>query len=312
MRHKTLHLGPGDVAVAAQLIRESQLVAFPTETVYGLGASAFDERAILEVFQVKGRPSDNPLIVHVHALEQVNQVAVGMSSAFYVLAEAFWPGPLTLVVEKRATLPGMGSAHLHSIAVRMPAHPVALELIRQAGVPLVAPSANLSGKPSPTEVAHVLEDLDGRIAAVIDGGRSELGIESTVIDVRGPVPCVLRPGCISLAMIEEVLHTRIEGSSSATVPAAPGMKYRHYSPQCPVFLFKDLATLEARRQQASATTKQMVLMPSAHNLYEELRRADREGYHEILVLCTDQVRAQEGLMNRLIKAAGIEQLAAFF
>jgi L-threonylcarbamoyladenylate synthase len=306
MCNNTLHLRPEEVAIAAEFLKQGQLVAFATETVYGLGASAFDAKAILEIFRVKGRPSDNPLIVHVHSLEQVDSLAVSIPPSFYLLAAAFWPGPLTMVLERKSILPGVISAGLNSVAVRMPSHPLALELLRRVGVPLVAPSANLSGKPSPTEASHVLEDLAGLIAAVLDGGRSEVGIESTVIDLRGPVPYVLRPGCISTSMIEGVLGSLLEVSAhtSGDAPASPGMKYRHYSPKCPVLLFEELVDLEAHRQAASDLTKHLVLIPSAHNLYEELRRADREGYNEVLVLCTEQVRAQEGLMNRLIKAAG--------
>lgn len=306
MCNDTLHLGPEEVGIAAELLKRGKLVAFATETVYGLGARAFDERAILEIFRVKGRPSDNPLIVHVHSLEQVDSVAVSVPPSFYLLAAAFWPGPLTMVLERKSTLPGSVSAGLNSVAVRMPSHPLALELIRRVGTPLVAPSANLSGRPSPTEVSHVLEDLAGCIAAVLDGGKSEVGIESTVIDLRGSVPYVLRPGCISTSMIEGVLGSLVGASApiSGDAPAAPGMKYRHYSPQCPVLLFEDEGALDAHVQMVSPPAKPMVLIPSAHNLYEELRRADREGYTEVLVLCTERVRAQEGLMNRLAKASG--------
>lgn len=214
--NRTLLFPPGrdTISAAAGLIQRGGLVAFPTETVYGLGADATKGRAVARIFVAKGRPADNPLIVHVAALEQVKQVAASIPGSALGLIRCFWPGPLSLVLPRAASLPREVSAGLPTVAVRMPAHPVALSLIRTAGVPLAAPSANRSGKPSPTEVRHVLEDLAGRIDAVLDGGPCKIGIESTVLDLSGTRPVILRPGGVSRERLEKVLGIRVYEKSS--------------------------------------------------------------------------------------------------
>jgi len=320
---QTRVLDRSELETAAELILAGQLVAFPTETVYGLGASVFHEEAIESIFRVKGRPSDNPLIVHVHSLEQVKEVAREIPPLFYQLAEAFWPGPLTCILKRNSSVPSLVSAGLDSVAVRMPSHKTALELILRAQVPLVGPSANLSGKPSPTSVEHVLEDFKGQIAAVVDGGESEFGIESTVISLLGGKPVILRPGSITQACLEKILGYSLEVEHAVTTGAvvSPGMKYRHYAPKCPIVLVDTMAQLleQLRAQpQKGKRGSCMVLSHSALNLkspgiqfhllsaktlYSLLRRSDAEGVQVLFVLCDQQMQADEALMNRLMKAA---------
>ena len=304
---------------AADLIRSGQLVAFPTETVYGLGASVFHTEAVASIFQVKGRPSDNPLIIHVHSVEQVEEVACEIPPIFYELVDAFWPGPLTCVLKRHPRVPFSVSAGLESVAVRMPSHPVALELIRLVQAPLVAPSANLSGKPSPTCLSHVLEDFQGKIAAVVEGGESEFGIESTVVSLLGEKPVLLRPGSITRERLEERLNCTIEVAHGIpTGPVlSPGMKYRHYAPKCPIVIVETLDEL-SEKLLYPLKGKRMVLshsalnffasntvfhLLSAKNLYSLLRVSDSEGVEEIVVLCDSAMQQDAALMNRLIKAA---------
>ena len=201
----TERLSPDQLQRAADLLKAGHLVAFPTETVYGLGAPIFSPEAIQSIFKVKGRPADNPLIAHVSSVEQVSRIALEIPEAFYRLAEVFFPGPLTVVLKRRPDVPSIVSAGLETIAVRMPSHPIALKLISLVDEPLVAPSANLSGMPSSTQAEHVLDDFDGKIAAVVDGGKTEIGIESTVINLLGETPILLRPGSISKEALEKVL-----------------------------------------------------------------------------------------------------------
>lgn len=238
---------PEVIAWAAGILRAGGLVAFPTETVYGLGANAFDPRAVAAVFRVKGRPADNPLIVHVAEREAVFRLASRVGRRAFLLMDSFWPGPLTIVLPRKEVLPAEVSAGLGTVAVRMPAHQAALDLIAAAGVPVAAPSANLSGRPSPTTAGHVLADLGDAIDAVLDGGPAGIGVESTVLDLTAPVPTVLRPGGVTLeelcAVIGEVrLDPRAEGegagagSDGPEKPRSPGMKYRHYAPRAPLIL----------------------------------------------------------------------------
>lgn len=229
---------------AAEILLRGGLVAFPTETVYGLGANALDPDAVKEIFKVKRRPADNPLIVHVTGLEQAGALVENIPPEAVRLAQQFWPGPLTLVLPKKKVVPEIITAGLFSVAVRVPAHPLALKLIQATGFPLAAPSANLSGRPSPTTAAHVLEDLAGRIEAVLDGGPCTIGLESTVLSLLSSPPVLLRPGGVTLVKLEEVCGKKILDLSSAgekgndweSVPRSPGMKYRHYAPRAPLYL----------------------------------------------------------------------------
>jgi L-threonylcarbamoyladenylate synthase len=224
-----------DIVLAAQILRDGGLVAFPTETVYGLGADAFSWSAVARIFEAKGRPADDPLIVHVLDLEQAARVA-RLSALARELAEAFMPGPLTLVLPRLAVVPDVVTAGLDTVAVRMPAHPVALALLASAGLPIAAPSANLFSRPSPTRASHVLEDLGGRIDAIVDGGPSPVGVESTIVDLSEQEPRLLRPGGLAAEAIEAVLGQPLLPAVAAVAPRAPGMLATHYAPRTPLVL----------------------------------------------------------------------------
>ena len=233
-----LDASPASLARAAECLRAGGLVAFPTETVYGLGAHALDVRAVRRVFDAKGRPANDPLIVHVRTVEDVRGLAV-VSEVAERLARRFWPGPLTLVLPKKDHVPPEVTAGLSTVAVRVPAHPVARGLLEAAKIPIAAPSANLFSRPSPTRAQHVLQDLDGRIDLVIDGGATDLGLESTVLDLTSTPPTILRPGALTLEHLGESVagvRWREEGRIDA-VPASPGLMPKHYSPRAPLTLF---------------------------------------------------------------------------
>ncbi len=317
-----LILGASELEHAAHLLSLGKLVAFPTETVYGLGARLIDAAAILSLFQVKGRPSDNPLIVHVQSLEEVEELVSEISPSFYRLAEHFWPGPLTMVLKKRSTLSSPALAGLDSIALRWPAHPIACALIQRVG-PLVAPSANRSGKPSPTCVAHVVEDFEGEIAAVVEGGVTEWGIESTVISLLRGEPMLLRPGSITQAALEEVLGRGLMQASGEDERRSPGMRYRHYAPACPLLLIKTGKELEERLLNAPARRTVLSHAPlglklpntefhtlAAANLYARLRASDQRGDQEILVLWEAPLQEDAALSNRLMRASSGAILAS--
>ncbi len=227
-----------NIRICADAILRGEVIAFPTETVYGLGANAFDERAIKKIFRVKRRPADNPMIVHVASIEQAENLFQKIPKHFYALAHAFLPGPLSIIGYKNVSVPDIVTAGLTKVAVRMPAHRIARALIRTAGVPLVAPSANISGSPSPTTPEDVMSDLGGKIFGVLDGGQCKIGIESTVIDLTGRGPTILRPGKITAKEIEDIIHTKVHiARQSQTQPASPGMKYIHYAPKARLILF---------------------------------------------------------------------------
>ncbi|GKV69144.1 threonylcarbamoyl-AMP synthase [Sporosarcina sp. NCCP-2716] len=220
-------------------LRKGEVAAFPTETVYGLGALATDPEAARKIFEAKGRPSDNPLIVHIGTKEEAGRYAAEISETAVRLMDAFWPGPLTLIFKERpGVIAKSVTVGIGTVGLRMPDHPVALRLLRMLGGPLAAPSANRSGKPSPTEAAHVLHDLDGKIPFILDGGATGVGVESTVLDMTSVPPAILRPGGITAEMIEDVIGpVRTEtGAAEEEAPKAPGMKYMHYSPDAPVWL----------------------------------------------------------------------------
>ena len=227
---------------AGKIIQAGGLVAFPTETVYGLGGNALDPSASKKIYAAKGRPSDNPLIAHIADGEMLEELAAGVPENAKLLMDAFWPGPLTMIFKKKTSVPYETTGGLDTVAVRMPAHAGALALIRAAGVPIAAPSANASGRPSPTCAAHVEEDLFGKIDMILDGGHSDIGVESTIVDLTGEIPCILRPGYITEEMLQEVVGevcmdpTLMDGNSKER-PKAPGMRYRHYAPKAPMTLY---------------------------------------------------------------------------
>lgn len=298
-------LSPDAIGEAAGLLLQRELVAFPTETVYGLGALLASEEAIARLFSAKRRPADNPLIAHVSSIEMGQEIADWSAPDALQLARLFWPGPLTLVLPKKGEISPLATAGLETIALRLPAHPVAQALIEAVGQPLVAPSANLSGRPSPTEASHVLEDLEGAIAAVVDGGVCPLGIESTVIALLDGEALLLRPGSLPAGTIEEALGKPLlrPAQKEGEPPLSPGMRHRHYAPKAAVRLISSKEEAPAGDPFILSAVAGEGLPLSGASLYQMLRRADREGRREIFVVCDEKVKQDEALMNRLQKAA---------
>ncbi len=282
-----------DLSKAIASLQSGEPIVFPTETVYGLGAPLFDEEAVKKIFQIKGRPHDNPLIAHISSLEKARRLSDALGADFYTLAEAFWPGPLAIVVKRRKEVPEIVSAGQPTVAIRMPSHPIARRLIEGVGEPLVAPSANLSGKPSPTCLQDVLEDLNGKVPFAIDGGPCEVGIESTVISLYHPIPTILRPGKITKEMLEEALGRSVGIPVPGEPILSPGMKYRHYAPKAPIRLVYLLEELQGP-----------FILPTQQTLYAQLREADRMGVKSIEIFCDAAVQSDAALMNRLLRAAG--------
>ena len=324
---------------AGELIAAGELVAFPTETVYGLGGDALHPEAAKKIYAAKGRPSDNPLIVHIAEVLDLERVAKVVPEQAKRLAEAFWPGPLTMVVWKSENVPYATTGGLDTVAVRMPNHPVALELIRKSGKLIAAPSANTSGRPSPTEGLHVMEDLDGRIAMVLDSGPVGIGIESTIIDLTEKIPMVLRPGYITPEMLSEVLGEEvimdpgIIAADDTTKPKAPGMKYKHYAPKADMVIVdgeKETVVQEImnfiQRAKADGLKAAVIATDETKSLYEVdvvlsigtreeedsiarrmykiLRDCDKLDVDVIYSESFQTPRIGQAIMNRLLKAAG--------
>lgn len=320
------------VQTAGKILRRGGLVAIPTETVYGLAANALNGTAVAGIFKAKGRPQDNPLIVHVASMEEIPSLTADFPPQAYALAQAYWPGPLTIIVKKSALIPDEVSAGLDTVGIRMPSHPAARAIIRAAGVPLAAPSANLSGSPSPTNAARVFSDMEGRIDAVVDGGDCGVGVESTVITVAQNPPCLLRPGGITLEQLEAVLgHVEVhpaifEALKAGQQAASPGMKYRHYAPETKVVLLKgtaeqfcdyvngrnDCAALCFEGEQALLHVpcvsygKQGNAESQAHGLFEALRRLDSLGKPIAYARYPESGGVGMAVLNRLLRAAGFE------
>lgn len=291
-----------NVQEAAKALKRGGVVAFPTETVYGLGASVFLPHAIEKIFRVKGRPQDNPLIVHISHLDQLFLIVEVLPPLFTLLAKKFFPGPLTLLLPKKESVPGIVSAHLPMIGVRMPAHPLARQLIDAVGVPLVAPSANLSGKPSSTTAQHVLEDFGDAIEGIVDGGACHFGIESTVLSLL-PTPQILRPGAITQEQLENVVGYSIPyADEHAERPLSPGMKYRHYSPHAKVVFFDSKPAFEAYLG-ANGHSKMVLSSIKAEELYSVFRKADEEALEEVVIFCDSATLNNRALMNRIRRAS---------
>lgn len=333
------HIDTDVMEQAGKLIAEGELVAFPTETVYGLGGDALDPDASRKIYAAKGRPSDNPLIVHIADFDDMKRVAREVPEQAKKLADAFWPGPLTMIVWKSDAVPEATTGGMQTVAVRMPNHPVALELIRQSGCLIAAPSANTSGRPSPTEAQHVAEDLSGKIAMILDGGPVGIGIESTIIDLTEEKPMILRPGYITPEMLSEVLQEEVVidpgiiAADDTRKPKAPGMKYKHYAPKAEMIIVdgaqdavihKINELTAAKRAEgkkvaviATDETKdrydaQVILSMGkradedaiAQHLYKILRECDELDVGEIYSECFQTPRIGQAIMNRLLKAAG--------
>ncbi len=331
--------GKTDMQEAAALIRAGELVAFPTETVYGLGADALRPEASRKIYEAKGRPSDNPLIVHIAEFEDLVSIAREVPRQARLLADAFWPGPLTMIVWKNDRVPYETTGGMETVAVRMPDHPVALRLIRESGCLVAAPSANISGRPSPTEAAHVARDMDGRIPMILDGGAVGIGIESTIIDLTEETPMILRPGYITQEMLTDALgeEVRIDpgiiASDSGQKPKAPGMKYKHYAPKADLILVegetgKVIETINRLAGERRAAGKKVGIIATdetmerydgadtvsigarsdedaiARHLYKLLREFDDRGADIIYSESFATPRIGQAIMNRLLKAAG--------
>ncbi|MGI6264853.1 MAG: L-threonylcarbamoyladenylate synthase [Acutalibacteraceae bacterium] len=336
MRYTTKLLtdSPADIAVAAELLRRGEAVGIPTETVYGLAADATNEAAVAKIFAAKGRPQDNPLIVHVAAFEEIEPLVAAIPDTARRLADAFWPGPLTMIFPRSSRIPASVCGGLDTVGIRLPAHPVARALIRQSGRPLAAPSGNLSGRPSPTTAAHMLEDMNGRIPAIVDGGESGVGLESTVISLTEDAVRILRPGGITPDMLKSVVTT-VDVDPAVTAPletgakaASPGMKYKHYAPRAKVTLLRGGAAAFAAYVNARAGEHPTALcfdgeegaltVPTltygkrrdaaeqAHRLFDALRRLDEEGATRVYAACPAADGVGLAVYNRILRAAGFE------
>ncbi len=322
------------LANAGEMIRQGRLVAFPTETVYGLGANGLSAQAVRRIFVVKCRPPDNPLILHIAALDDLPRVACQVPSSAYALAARFWPGPLTLILQRNKAVPDEVSAGLDTIAVRIPAHRVALALIHASKTPIAAPSANHAGRPSPTTAAHVLHDLGERVELILDGGETDVGVESTVLDLTVTPPCILRPGGIAIEELKKVTGKvdRLGVERQDSGPArSPGLKYRHYAPQTPLILVSGtemvakiitlIAQYKAEGQRVGVLAGEensshykeadyvVIIGPRADlpqiakNLFAGLRQLDAAGADVLVAEIFDEQGIGAAIMNRLRKAA---------
>ena len=339
--YKILTNTPADDAVirqAGEILRSGGLVAFPTETVYGLGGDALNPESSQKIYEAKGRPSDNPLIVHICRWEDIHYIAEDPTGKAKILAEAFWPGPLTMILKKKDTVPIETTGGLSTVAVRYPSHPAALRMIDAAGGYVAAPSANTSGKPSPTTAEYVAEDMTGRIDMILDGGAVGIGLESTIIDLTGDEPMILRPGYVTEEMLQEVLgkvamdKTILDGNAKDR-PKAPGMRYRHYAPKGQLSIVEGpekpvvdtinelcvRALSEGKKTGIIGTDETVALYHAdsiksvgsrddeeaiAHSLYRILRAFDDEDVDVIYSESFSSRGMGQAIMNRLLKAAG--------
>lgn len=328
-----------DINVAATILQEGGLVAVPTETVYGLAANALNTDAVANIFKAKGRPSDNPLIVHISSLSMLDSLVLHIPPVAQSLMNAFWPGPLTLIFKANPIIPKIVTGGLDTVGIRFPSHPVMQNLIDTCKLPLAAPSANTSGKPSPTNAKRVLEDMNGKVDAVLDGGECDFGVESTVLDITGDIPTLLRPGGITIEMLEKVVGKVLvdpalyKKPDASIVPKAPGMKYTHYSPNAEVIIVEGPITnviekindltkidkLNGKKVGVLATddTKTSFhadlvisvgtdnhLQTIASHLFEALRRFDDKKIDTVYSLSFPKHDIGIAVMNRLEKAAG--------
>ncbi len=321
-------LNTNAIKKAAALLKAGEVVAVPTETVYGLAANAYDETAVRKIFTAKGRPQDNPLIVHIASVSELQNLVKEVPEAAKKLANAFWPGPLTVILPKSDKIPDAVSAGLPTVAVRCPAHPVARAVIEAAGVPLAAPSANRSGSPSPTNAKTVFDDMDGRIPLILDGGSSEVGVESTVITLAASVPRVLRPGGVTVEQLREVLGEVLVDDAvlhqlkDGEIASSPGMKYKHYAPRAEITIVR--GTLENFRAFVAGKDAFVLCFAGeeqyfdravtygeadndaaqANRLFDALRELDARGAKTVYARCPALSGVGLAVYNRLIRAAG--------
>ena len=322
------------IGAAAKILREGGLVAIPTETVYGLGANGLDSEAVQRIFEAKGRPNDNPLILHVTGQQWLPRYCRDVPPIAYVLARKFWPGPLTMILKRKPIVPDETTAGLDTVAMRCPNHPVTLAIIREAGIPIAAPSANTSGRPSCTSAQDVLEDMDGKIQGVVDGGPCTVGVESTILDLTCEPPRLLRPGGLPLEDLERLIgHIDVDKAVTSALkegekPKAPGMKYRHYAPKAPVTVITGAPEKSAREIQKRVTPTSGVIcfdeyahlfreqevhtlgpsgdkLTQAQRVFDALRTFDNSAVTEIFAQCPDNRGLGLAVGNRLKKSRRI-------
>lgn len=330
----TKRLTSNDIDIAADIIKNGGLVAIPTETVYGLAANALDGKAVSKIFKAKGRPMDNPLIVHVSCIEEIDKLVSEIPPQAKKLANTFWPGPLTIILKRSNIIPAEVSAGLDTVAIRLPNNDVTRKLIKIAGVPLAAPSANTSGSPSPTSANHVLHDLDGKIDAILDAGNCRVGLESTVITLTSPVPTLLRPGGITVEELRNVLgnveidKAVIDKVDSLETVSSPGMKYKHYSPKTKIIIVDGdnesfIKYVNSRSSDKVAALCYIDDQPKlnvktvtfgkmndynmqANELFSALRKIDDLNVNIVYARCPKKSGVGLAVYNRLIRAAGFE------
>ncbi|WP_353093707.1 L-threonylcarbamoyladenylate synthase [Tissierella praeacuta] len=325
------------ISEAVNIIKNSGIVAFPTETVYGLGANGFDESAIKKIFEAKGRPQDNPLILHVHSMEKVEELVEEVPDIARKCMEEFWPGPLTILFRRSNNVPDMITAGLDTVAIRMPEHRIALELIKMSDVPIAAPSANTSGRPSPTSADHVIEDLMNKVDMIIDGGDTGIGLESTVLDLSGDSPMILRPGGVTKEQLQRIIpnvtiDSAIIKENENIIPKSPGQKYRHYAPKSDMMVFsgdveKIVENIVEKTKEYINSGKRVGVICTeetkkfykdgliisigsrqnketiAHNLFNTLRSFDEKNVDIILAEGVELSDLGIAIMNRMMKAA---------
>lgn len=325
------------ISEAVKILRTGGTVVFPTETVYGLGANGLDEKAVRKIFQAKGRPADNPLILHVYSMGHVEVLVKDIPKVAENCMEEFWPGPLTILFKKSSKVPKIITAGLDTVAIRMPKNNIALELIRQANVPIAAPSANLSGKPSPTSAQHVIDDLVGKVDMIIDGGSTGIGIESTVLDLSGDLPIILRPGAVTEEELKRIIPNLLVDTSTRKedediAPKSPGEKYKHYAPKAEMIVFTGkveniVREIKGKAEEYKEKGKKIGIMCTdetkekyegllaislgsrekpetiGHNLFNTLRIFDGEDVDIILAEGIEKSNLGHAIMNRMLKAA---------
>ena len=330
-----------EIKIQSKLLSEGKTVIFPTETVYGLGANALDEDAVKKIYEAKGRPSDNPLIVHIYDKEEVYNLAENINEKAEIIMDKFWPGPITIILNKKDIVPYRTSGGLETVAVRMPSHLIAREIIKEAGVPIAAPSANISGRPSPTKADHVYEEMNGRVSGIVLGGDCNFGLESTVLDVTTENPMILRPGSITKEDLEKVIgevliDPSLEKKEDNKKAKAPGMKYTHYSPDADVYIVsgnredtiskinslvvenngRGLKTgvmcLEANKNSYKGEVVSLgsTLEEVGSNLFNVLRQMDKMNIDIVYSEEFPRNGVGQAIMNRLLKSAGYKTIKA--